>query len=214
MVMVEFRNAYVKGKPRNPFPCGLNDCASAARYVHAHKKELGISKLITLGESGGGNLAIATALKANREGWMEAIDGVYAIAPYISGAAWGWTKEQQLAKLPSLIECEGYRFSPTMGLAKYYSPEEADMTNPLAWPYWATEEDVKGLPPHYFALDELDPLREEGAAYYHKLLKAGVVASANICMGTVHCAAISFRKALPEEYKKLVGAIASFAKTL
>jgi hypothetical protein len=108
IVMVEFRNAYIKGKPRNPFPCGLNDCASAAKYVHAHKQELGISKLITSGESGGGNLAIATALKANREGWMEAIDGVYAVAPYISGAAWGWTKEQQLAELPSLIECDDF----------------------------------------------------------------------------------------------------------
>lgn len=213
IVMVDFRNAYIKGKPRNPFPAGLNDCAAAAKYVHAHKQELGISKLITSGESGGGNLALATALKAKREGWMEAIDGVFGVAPYIS-AAYGWSRERQLEELPSLLECEGYRFAPTLALARYYSPEEEAMTNPLAWPYWATEKDLKGLPPHFLALDELDPLRDEGATYWRKLAAAGVVTSGYVCMGTVHCTAISFRKAMPEEYRKLVGAIASFAKGL
>ena len=51
----------------------------------ANREDLGVSTVVISGESGGGNLSIATALKANREGWIDGIDGVYAQCPYISG---------------------------------------------------------------------------------------------------------------------------------
>ena len=41
--------------------------------------------------------------------------------------------------------------------------------NPLAWPYFATEADVAGLPPHVITVNEFDPLRDEGTAYYRLL---------------------------------------------
>jgi acetyl esterase/lipase len=84
VVMVDFRNAYLKGK-HNPFPTGLNDCAAAAKYIGENKAEVGMKSLITYGESGGGNLALAIALKAKKEGWINLIDGVYGMIPYISG---------------------------------------------------------------------------------------------------------------------------------
>lgn len=37
------------------------------------------------GESGGGNLCLATALKARQEGWIDQIAGVYACCPYLAG---------------------------------------------------------------------------------------------------------------------------------
>ena len=105
-VQVDFRNAYTAEK-HNPFPAGLNDCAAAAKWVVEHKKDLGISKLIIQGESGGGNLAIATTLKAKQDGWGNGIDGVYACVPYISGG-YGWSQERQLKEIPSVVECGGY----------------------------------------------------------------------------------------------------------
>ena len=45
---------------------------------------LSISKIIISGESGGGNLSIAVALKAKAEGWVDDISGVYSQCPYIS----------------------------------------------------------------------------------------------------------------------------------
>ena len=48
-----------------PFPAGLNDCVSGVRWLVDQADELGIdaSKIIVAGESGGGNLAIATGMQ-------------------------------------------------------------------------------------------------------------------------------------------------------
>ncbi|KAK5133777.1 hypothetical protein LTR08_007427 [Meristemomyces frigidus] len=211
---LDFRNAYTKAG-HNPFPAGLNDCVAGVQYVAAHKAELGIGKIVLQGESGGCNLAFATALRANREGWISSIDGVYGVVPYIS-CAWSWPKDRLLRELPSCIENDGY-FLGLESMANsghYYTPAEADKTNPLAWPYHATMEELKGLPPHYLMMDELDLLRDEGIAYYRKLSAAGVSATAHVNLGTVHASAMIFRQALPEYHVALVESIVTFAKGL
>lgn len=212
VITVDFRNAYTPEK-HNPFPAGLNDCAAAVKWASANRAILGISKLIVQGESGGGNLTLATTLKANREGWISSIDGVYSIIPCI-GIGYDWSDERKRAELPSLIENEGYFLNAPMleGAGWYYSPN--DMENPLAWPYFASEEDLKGLPPHRISMDELDPLRDGGIAYARKLAAAGVDVAAHTNLGVVHGTALIFRQALPALHKKEVQAIASFAKSL
>ena len=50
-----------------------------------NRSKLNLSSLVVAGESGGGNLCVATGIKANIEGWVDAIDGVYAMAPMILG---------------------------------------------------------------------------------------------------------------------------------
>ena len=81
--MPDFRNAYTKAA-YNHFPKGLNDCAAAVKWIVANKEKLRVRNIVCQGESGGANLACATALKANREGWVKDIAGVYGIVPYIS----------------------------------------------------------------------------------------------------------------------------------
>ena len=51
------------------------------------QEEVGSKYFVTCCGRGvwGGNLAVATAVKANIEGWVDAIDGVYAMAPMILG---------------------------------------------------------------------------------------------------------------------------------
>merc|ERR1712224_997840 len=62
VVSVEFRNSSgLLG--RHPYPGGLNDCMSALTWTHANRKELGISNVVLSGESGGGNLCAAMALR-------------------------------------------------------------------------------------------------------------------------------------------------------
>jgi acetyl esterase/lipase len=60
-------------------------------------------------------------------------------------------------------------------LAKLYDPTGDNATNPLAWPYHAQPSDLQGLPPHVISVNQLDPLRDEGLAYFRKLLDAGRV---------------------------------------
>jgi acetyl esterase len=211
---VDFRNAWLPGQ-HNPFPTGLNDCSSAVEWIDAHRKELGISKIILQGESGGANLSLATALKANKEGWIKKIDGVYAVVPYISGAYY-WETERQLKEFPSLVECDGYVLN-AKGMAlisSVYDPGRKNAQNPLAWPYFAKESDLKGLPPVVISVDELDPLKDEGMKFYQNLLAAEVKAVGKMNLGIVHGAEMIFRNVIPDINKSVVGDIKRFADSL
>ena len=140
VVGVEFRNGAGKQGP-HPFPAGLTDCASALHWVAQNKARLGISKVVVSGESGGGNLTLATALKAKREGYIQEIDGVYAQCPYISNAYVVKSPE-----LLSLYENENYFLSTALmgATARLYDPAGEHTTNPLAWPYFASAARSRG----------------------------------------------------------------------
>ncbi|KAK5112714.1 hypothetical protein LTR62_003812 [Meristemomyces frigidus] len=211
-IMPDFRNAYTK-EAHNPFPIGLNDCVAAARYIADHKSEFGISKLVLQGESGGGNLAIATALKANKEGWVKSINGVYGAVPYISNA-WGWPKERLVKELPSTIASDGYFLGVKWMelLGHYYTPDPKSAVDPFAWPYHATDDMVKGLPEHYLAMDELDPLRDEGKAYYQKLTRNGVKVAGHVNLGMAHGTWLIMRQNLWEVNQAMVDSVVAFAK--
>ncbi len=210
VVGVEFRNG--AGRLGNhPFPAGLNDCSSAQQWAHENRDELGISKLVMSGESGGGNLSIATTLKASREGRVGQIDGVYAQCPYISN-----DYESGNPNLPSLVENDGYFLScATMGpLSRAYDPSGENDTNPLAWPLHASTEDLSGLPPHVVSVNELDPLRDEGLAYYRKLVRAGVAAVGRTVNGTCHGGDLLLYKAMPEVFRSTIEDVRAFAYSL
>ena len=208
VVGVEFRNtAGVLGN--HPFPAGLNDCISALKWVYDNKKELGISKIIVSGESGGGNLSIATSLKAKKDGIVNYIDGVYAQCPYISNLYGKGNKE-----LKSLTENDTYFLRGDMlGLmASLY--DGVDSKNPIAWPYHADNSMLEDLPPHAITVNELDPLRDEGLAYSEKLKKAGVSVSAKIIMGTVHAAENIFPLEIPGIHNQAIEDIKNFSYNL
>ena len=130
VVGVEFRNG--AGKLGNhPFPAGLNDCASGTRWTYRNRDALGISHLVVSGESGGGNLCLAVALKAKREGWIDEIAGVYSCCPYIAGAY-----DPAPPELVSWRENGGYQLEPAMcqAFVKVYDPSGEHLHDPLAWP--------------------------------------------------------------------------------
>lgn len=213
VITIHFRNAYDKDGD-NPFPAGLDDCALATRWIDEHRAELGISKVILQGESGGGNLSIATALKANKEGWVKAIDGIAAYIPYIAGPAYGMPKEWKLRELPSLVENDGYTLDMALCAlyTKLYDPEDKNGRNPLAFPYWAEEDDLRGLPPHLIVTSELDPFRDEGIAYYRKLVRAGVSAVGKTTLGAIHGTELYWgRVAAPEFLENSIWEIKKFA---
>ncbi len=210
VVGVEFRNG--GGKLGNhPFPAGLNDCMSGLQWTSDNKATLGVSKIIISGESGGGNLTLATGLRAKQAGKLEQIAGIYALCPFISNA-WG----KKLPELPSLYENDDYMLSCSGSavIASVYDPEHKNDTNPLCWPYWAKKEDLQGLPPHVISVNELDPLRDEGLKYYQMLMAAGVSVYSRTVNGTSHAGDVMFRKALPEVYAATIRDIKGFANSL
>jgi len=184
VVMVDFRNALVASSVPEvaPFPAGLNDCVSGVKWVYEQADALKIDRdrIVVAGESGGGNLTLATGLKLKQDGDMSLVKGLYALCPYIAG-------EWPLAKNPSSIENNGIFLElHSNNGAMAYGIEAFDAGNPLAWPGFADVDDVTGLVPTVISVNECDPLRDEGIGFYRLLLEAGVNARCRQVMGTVH----------------------------
>src|SRR5439155_4357996 len=132
VAMVDFRNALTPSSVEEvaPFPAGLNDCVSGLKWVAANHAELGIDpdRIVVAGESGGGNLTLATGLRLKRDGDLGLIKGLYALCPYIAGR---WPTDEN----PSSVENNGilldlHNNQGAMG----YGIEALEAGNPLAWP--------------------------------------------------------------------------------
>ena len=210
VVGVEFRNG--GGKLGNhPFPAGLNDCMSGLQWTFDNKASLGISTIVISGESGGGNLSLATTLKAKKEGRSELIDGSYAMCPDVSNA---YAKKSR--EFPSLYENDDLLLNVAMigVLTAVYDPGNQNQSNPLYWPINAQAEELQGLATHVISVNELDPLRDEGLTYYRMLLASGVSGYSRTVNATCHAGDMIFRKALPEVYGATLRDIKGFADSL
>jgi acetyl esterase/lipase len=207
VVGVEFRNGG-GALGNHPFPAGLNDCLSASRWLHEQRAALDLSAIVISGESGGGNLAIATTMKAMASNALEQIDGVYAFCPYISGEY-----AEPRDALVSLRENEGYLLGNEVmsAFVRVYDPAAEHGRNPLAWPLQASASDLQGLPPHVISVNELDPLRDEGLIFYRQLLAAGVPAVARTVHGTTHAGDLAFPDMLPDVYADSARSLLAFA---
>lgn len=210
VIGVEFRNSGGALGP-HPFPAGLNDCAAAVRWTAANRDELGISHLIVSGESGGGNLTLAVALKAKREGWIGEIGGVYAQCPFISNR---WLDDAD--DLPSLRENDQYFLSRLQLalLGSIYDPDQQHVQDGTCWPAVATDVELEGLPPHVISVNELDPLRDEGLIYCRMLAAAGVSVVGRIVAGTCHAGDVLLAGAMPDVFAATIRDIVGFARSV
>ncbi|PXA82828.1 esterase [Nostoc sp. 3335mG] len=209
VVAVDFRNALTPSSVPEvaPYPAGLNDCASGLRWVHAHAAELNIdpARIVIEGESGGANLTIATALKLKREGDIGLVKGLYVGCPYLAGEWPGAEGSSALGNAGILMDVRS-----NFG-AMVYGIEGLRARDPLAWPGFATEADVAGLPPVVVTVNECDPLRDDGVDFYRLLLRAGVPARCKELIGTVHGTEI-YILPCPEISRDAARDIAAFAR--
>ena len=209
VAMIDFRNCLTPSSAPEiePFPAGLNDCVAGVRWTVDHAVELGIDpdRVIVAGQSGGGNLTLATGLQLLRDGDMGLVRGLYALCPYIAGR---WPQE----RFPSSIENEGILLNLHHNRgAVAYGIEQLDAGNPMAWPSFATDDDVHGLAPTFISVNEADPLRDEGIEFYRLLVRAGVPARCRQMMGTIHGTEI-FVAACPDVSRDTAASIAQFCR--
>jgi acetyl esterase len=207
VALVDFRNAIAPSSVPEvaPFPAGLNDCVSGLKWVHANSAKLNIdpTRIIVAGESGGGNLTLATGLKLKRDGDLGLIKGLYALCPYIAGE---WPQPQYPSSIENngiLIDLHNNRGAMGYGIEAFHD------RNPLAWPAFATAEDVAGLPPTVISVNECDPLRDEGISFYRLLMHNGVRARCRQVMGTIHGTEI-FPTCCPDISQATASDIANF----
>ena len=208
VAMVDFRNAMMPSSAPEvaPFPAGLRDCACGVRWLVQNAVRLGVveDEIVIAGESGGGNLTLATGLSLLRSGEIGLVKGLYALCPYIAGR---WP----LPENPSSTENNGILLNLHNNRgAMAYGIEALERGDPLAWPGLATTDDLEGLPPVMVSVNECDPLRDEGIGFYRKLLAAGVPATCRQVMGTIHGTEI-FPMTCPEISRETARSIADFA---
>ena len=161
-----------------------------------------VGGITVAGESGGANLAIATALKLKHEQMIS----VY-MCPYICG-------KYPNDSFPSTKEFEGYVLSNEAMATMAAGYGDGIGGNPLAWPSNCTAADLEGFPNIVISVNECDPLRDEGMDFYRKCIAAGVQAEGKVLLGTVHATDNYFPGTAPHTTRATSRAIAGFAKSV
>jgi acetyl esterase len=163
--------------PEAKFPQALEECAAVIRHIAAHGAEWNIdgSRIIAIGDSAGGNLALASALLLRDRGGSP-LRGIVAAYP-VCDSDFTTPSYREFAGGPPLT-LERMRF-----FWRAYVRDDADLMHPWAAPLKA---DLTGLPPVLLQVGELDVLRSEVEAMGAKLRGAGVDAECEVYPGLTH----------------------------
>ena len=155
-------SVFYQKAPEHPFPIPFDDCYESLLWVLANAEELKIdpTKVGVMGDSAGGNLASAVALKARDNGVKLALQVL--IYP---------CNERNFETQSYIDYATGYLLT-TQGMKWFweqYVQNPADNTNPYAAPMHA--KTFKDLAPAVIVTAQYDPLLEDSVKYA-KLLQA------------------------------------------
>ncbi|MFM8302923.1 MAG: alpha/beta hydrolase, partial [Actinomycetota bacterium] len=172
VVSVEYRLA-----PEHRYPAGLDDCDAVTRWALAHAGDLGGTPgaVAVAGESAGGNLSAAVALRRRDAG------GAQPCAQVLIYPGVGGTRD-----FPSRAAYSGYVISERAGEAYWgaYSGGRDLTDDPYAAPLAAPS--LAGLPPALVVLGGCDMLRDEGRAYARRMADDGVAVDEVCIAGQPH----------------------------
>lgn len=166
--------------PEAHFPVALEEDYAAMKYVADNGKQhdLDSSRLAIAGDSVGGNMTAVVAMMAKQRKGPE-IRFQVLFYP-VTDASMDTGSYRQFATGYWLAR-EGMKW-----FWDNYLPDKNARKQPMASPLQASVDQLKGLPPALVITDENDVLRDEGEAYAHKLMGAGVPATAVRFLGTCH----------------------------
>jgi acetyl esterase len=176
VVSVDYRLA-----PEHRFPAAIDDCIAATRWVAAHAASLDAdaARVVVGGDSAGGNLAAAVALKLRDDGGP-ALAGQLLVYPAV---------RMDGTVTPSMVENAvgfGLQRADMDWFCGHYLPSPEAGRDPLASPLLASS--LANLPPALVQTCEFDPLRDEGEEYARALRAAGVDVAATRYDGSIHAA--------------------------
>lgn len=166
--------------PEAHYPAAIEEAYAATAYIAKHGKEYNLNShhLAIAGDSVGGNMAAVVALLAKERGGPK-IDYQVLFYPVTDGSM-SSASYKEFAEGPWLTRKAMEWFWDA------YEPNKEKRKLPTASPLHATVEQLKNLPPALIITDENDVLRDEGEAYAHKLMQAGVQVTAVRYLGTCH----------------------------
>jgi acetyl esterase len=180
VVSVEYRLA-----PEHVFPAALEDCYTALEWLSKKTVEYGIdpTRIAVHGISAGAGLAAALALLTRDRGGpplcfqflgLPELDDrldTPSMQRFIDTPL--WNRPNAIISWNSYL---GEGIPGTPDVSPYAAPARAN--------------DLTGLPAAYISVMEFDPLRDEGIAYAHALLAAGVPVELHLFPGAFHGSAV------------------------
>lgn len=186
--------------PEYKFPTPVYDCYDALDWTAENCEKLGgnANKLVVTGDSAGGNLATVVGhIAKDKNG--PSISKQVLIYPCL---------DARLA-YPSIDKFgDGFMLTKSMmeWFVEHYQAKPEDVLNPLMSPLLA--DSFEGLPPAFVITSDHDPLKDEGKAYYEKLVEAGNNAHFKEYKNTIHAFANMPR--IMKKANELVDDIARF----
>ncbi|WP_408591380.1 alpha/beta hydrolase [Novosphingobium sp.] len=192
--------------PEAAYPLPLDDCHDALVWAAANGEVLGVdaTRLAVAGDSAGGNLAAAVAIRARDEGGpalrhqlliYPVTDADFATPSYAANGGGGY-----------FLGTSAMRAFWTHYLGE--TPvEQAPLAAVLRQP------DLAGLAPATVITAEFDPLRDEGNAYADRLVAAGVSVDHAQAPGMIH-GFFSMSAMVPDAQQWIARAGANLASAL
>ena len=164
--------------PEHPYPAAFNDCWGTLLWLTGNAARLDIdsNRIGVAGDSAGGNLAAAMALKARDSGVL-ALACAAIVYP-------GTGLDQDQPSYREFADGPGLTRAATMKYRDYYLPDARDTDDPYARPVMA--KDFSRLPPFWVHSAEIDPIRDDGRVFASKLALTGVDVTYREARGMMH----------------------------
>jgi acetyl esterase/lipase len=176
VVSVDYRLA-----PENPYPAAVEDCYAGIVWMEKNAKMLKIDtdRLIVYGGSAGGGLTIATSLMARDHNNYPKIAFQMALYPMIDDRNTTLSSQQvtNVGIWDRLPNVEAWNW--------YLGGKPAD-----GYAAPARAKSLKGLPPTFIDVGEVDLFRDEDIEFAKRLLEEGVTTEFHVHPGAFHASEV------------------------
>lgn len=164
--------------PEHPFPEPFNDCYATLEWVVNNAQELGVDShnISVGGDSAGGNLAAAVALKA-RDQKLTSLASQLLVYPCTN-------KDFSTDTYKKNAEGYGLSTKAMQWFWDQYIQDARHAENPYACP--AVASSLKDLPPTVLITAQYDPLTSDGENYRDLLVRDGVEVVYREFEGVIH----------------------------
>jgi acetyl esterase/lipase len=166
--------------PEAKYPVSLEQAYAATKWVSQNGQTINVdsTRLAVVGDSVGGNMAAALTLLAKER-----------VGPKIIFQVLFYPVTDANFDTASYNAFQEDYFLTRKNMKWFWDNYTSDKTNrkePTVSPLQASVEQLRGLPPALIINGEFDVLRDEGEAYAHKLMEAGIPVRAVRYHGTMH----------------------------
>lgn len=167
--------------PEPIFPVGMDQGLDALDFIVGDGSRFNINSdnIFIAGDSAGGNFATIIAMKAKQTYLEKHIKGQILLYP-VTNFDFCSASYTQFANGPWLTRKAVEYFSNA------HEPNVKERMDPYVAPLQADPSVLAQLPRALIITDENDALRDEGEAYAHKPMAAGVSVTSTRALGTIH----------------------------